>query len=204
MSRLISQQVTELLSAWRSGNDAAEDRLFDLVYHDLRRVAYRHMAHERQGRTLQATALVNEAYLRLIDIERIHWRDRSHFFALAARVMRRILVDSARARRSHKRGGGVLNVSLDEALLVSERNGPDLVALNDALSALAVVDKRQSDVVELRFFGGLSVEETAAILGVSSDTVLRDWRMAKLWLLRELKRNGRTLPSGSSRRSETT
>jgi len=146
------------------------------------------MAGERQGHTLQATALVNEAYIRLIDIERVHWKDRAHFFAVAARVMRRILVDSARARRYQKRGGGAATVSLDEALIVTRQYGGDLVALDDALSALAVLDERKSQVVELRFFGGLSVEEAAEVLGVSSDTVQRDWKMAKVWLLREIKR----------------
>jgi RNA polymerase sigma factor (TIGR02999 family) len=188
VSRLSSQQVTALLCAWREGNAGAEDRLFDLVYQDLRRVAARYMAHERPEHTLQATALVNEAYLRLIDIERIHWRDRSHFLAVAARVMRRILVDNARAHRSHKRGSGAGNLSLDEALLVARNYGPDLVALDEALSGLAGLDERQSKVVELRFFGGLSVDETAEVLGVSPDTVLRDWKMAKVWLLREIKR----------------
>ena len=191
VSRLISQQITALLSAWRGGNSNAQDRLFRLVYKDLHRIASRYMAGERQGHTLQATALVNEAYIRLIDIERVHWKDRAHFFAVAARVMRRILVDSARARRYQKRGGGAATVSLDEALIVTRQYGGDLVALDDALSALAVLDERKSQVVELRFFGGLSVEEAAEVLGVSSDTVQRDWKMAKVWLLREIKREGK-------------
>jgi RNA polymerase sigma factor (TIGR02999 family) len=188
VSRLMSQQVTALLSAWRSGNPDAQDHLFQLVYKDLHRVAARYMARERPEHTLQATALVNEAYIRLIDMEPIHWQDRAHFFAVAARVMRRILVDSARARYYQKRGAGAENFSLDEALLVTNRHGPDLVALDDALSALSTMDERKGRVVELRFFGGLSVDETAAVLGVSSDTVLRDWKMAKVWLLRETKR----------------
>jgi RNA polymerase sigma factor (TIGR02999 family) len=193
---LSSQRVTALLSAWREGHQDAEHRLFDLVYKDLRRVAARYMAHERPEHTLQATALVNEAYLRLIDIERIQWRDRSHFLAVAARVMRRILVDNARAHRAHKRGSGAQNVSLDEALLVTRNYGPDLVALDEALSGLASLDERQSKVVELRFFGGLGVDETAEVLGVSSDTVLRDWKMAKVWLLREIKRGNSRPPRG--------
>lgn len=180
--------MTALLSAWRKGNHDAEEQLFQLVYADLHRLAARYMARERPGHTLQATALINEAYIRLIDIEQIHWQDRSHFFAVAARVMRRILVDSARARRYQKRDGGAENISLDEALLVTRRRSSDLVALDDALFALAAKDERKSRVVELRFFGGLSADETAEVLGVSSDTVLRDWRMAKVWLLREIKR----------------
>jgi RNA polymerase sigma factor (TIGR02999 family) len=187
--------VTALLSAWRGGNENAQDRLFELVYKDLHRIASRFMAHERPGHTLQATALINEAFIRLIDIEKIHWQDRAHFFAVAARVMRRILVDRARARKYEKRGGGAAGVSLDEALLVTGQHGPDLVALDDALSALAAMDERKSRVVELRFFGGLSVDETAAALGVSSDTVLRDWKMGKVWLLREIKRGTRKMGS---------
>jgi RNA polymerase sigma factor (TIGR02999 family) len=191
MSRLVSQQITALLSAWRGGNPNAQGRLFDLVYKDLHRIASRYMAGERQDHTLQATALVNEAYIRLIDIERVHWQDRAHFFAVAARVMRRILVDNARAHRYQKRGGGAPSVSLDEALIVTRQYGPDLVALDDALGALAALDERKGQVVELRFFGGLSVDEAAEVLGVSSDTVQRDWKMAKVWLLREIKREGK-------------
>jgi RNA polymerase sigma factor (TIGR02999 family) len=146
------------------------------------------MARERPGHTLQATALVNEAYIRLVGMEQFQWQDRAHFFAVAARVMRRILVDSARARRYQKRAGAAGNVSLDQALLVTRQHGPDLVALDDALSALAEMDERKSRVVELRFFGGLSADETAEVLGISPDTVLRDWKMAKVWLLREIKR----------------
>ena len=188
MSGLVSQQVTALLSAWREGNPAAQDRLFQLIYKDLHRVAARYMGQEAPGHTLQTTALVHEAYIRLIDIERVHWQDRAHFLAVAARVMRRILVDSARARRYQKRGGGAPMISLDESILVAGDHGSDLVALDDALSALAVMDERKSRVVELRFFGGLSIEETAEVLEISSDTVLRDWKMAKVWLLREIKR----------------
>jgi RNA polymerase sigma factor (TIGR02999 family) len=146
------------------------------------------MAQERIGHTLQPTALVNEAYLRLIDIREVNWQDRAHFLAVAAQVMRRILVENARARRSQKRGGAAPNVTLDAALLIPSANDPDMIALDDALTALAVMDARKSRVVELRFFGGLNVEETAEVIGVSSDTIVRDWRMAKLYLLREIKR----------------
>ena len=149
------------------------------------------MGHERPGHTLQATALVNEAYLRLIDVKRMQWQNRAHFFAMSSRLMRRILVDSARARRYQKRGGGAQKVSLDEALVISVEPGQDLVALDDALRALAAMDPRKGQVVEMRFFGGLSVEETAEALHVSADTVMRDWRLAKVWLLRELGGKGR-------------
>ena len=188
MSQLVSQQVTRLLSAWRGGDEIAQDRLFKVVYADLRRLAHRYMANERPGQTLQTTALVNEAYLRLVDITQVQWQDRAHFFAVAARVMRRILVDSARARRYQKRGGDAENVTLNESLHVTNRHGPDLVALDDALTALAEVDPRKSQVVELRFFGGLNTDEIAEVLGVSADTVLRDWKTAKVWLLREIRR----------------
>ena len=145
------------------------------------------MRHERPGQTLQATALVNEAYMRLIDLKQIQWQNRAHFFAMSARLMRRILVDAARAKGYQKRGGGNQRVTLDDALVVSEEPGQDLVALDDALQALAAVDARKSQVVEMRFFGGLSVEETAEALHVSVDTVMRDWKLAKAWLLRELR-----------------
>ena len=181
-----SRSATALLLAWGRGEPHAFDQLVPLVHAELRRLAKRYMARERPDHTLQATALVNEAYLRLIDLKQIRWQDRNHFFAMSARVMRRILVDFARARRNDKRGGGAPKVSLDEALLVSQEAGQDLVALDDALQALALVHPRKSEVVELRFFGGLSLEETAEALDVSIDTVKRDWRFAKLWLLREL------------------
>ena len=156
------------------------------MHAELHRLAHREMGRERAGHTLQTTALVNEVYLRLIDVSRVQWQDRAHFFAMSARLMRRILVDHARSRLSQKRGGATRRVSLDEALTVSPERGADLVALDDALKALAAVDARKSQVVELRYFGGLSVEETAESLHVSSDTVLRDWSLAKVWLLREL------------------
>jgi len=178
--------ATALLLAWGRGEPGAFDELVPLVHDELHRIARGYMARERPEHTLQATALVNEAYLRLIDLKRIRWQDRAHFFAMSARVMRRILVDFARARRQDKRGGGAPTVSLDEALLVGDDTGHDLVALDDALLALAAVHPRKSDVVELRYFGGLSLEETAEALHISTDTVKRDWRFAKLWLLREL------------------
>jgi len=175
-----------LLRAWGGGDETAFDELVPLVHEELRRLARRYMRHERPGHTLQATALVNEAYLRLIDVNRVPWQNRAHFFAMAARVMRRILVDAARARRYQKRGGGAPKVSLDEALLVSSEPGQDLVALDDALNALAAMDPRRGQVVEMRFFGGLTVAETAEALHVSVDTVMRDWGLATAWLLREL------------------
>jgi len=175
------------LLAWERGETDAFDQLVPLVHAELRRLAQRYMQQEGRGHTLQATALVNEAYLRLIDLKRIHWQSRTHFFAMAARVMRRILVDAARARKNDKRGRGFKKVSFDEALLVSKEPMQDLVALDEALHALETVHPRKSHVVELRFFGGLSIEETAEALHMSPDTVKRDWRYAKLWLLRELK-----------------
>ncbi len=178
--------MTQLLLAWRNGDPAALEELTPLVYAELRRLARHYMGNERVSHTLQATALVNEAYLKLVDIHKVQWQNRAHFFAMSARLMRRILVDSARSRKYQKRGAGAQKVSLDEALLVVEP-GRDLVALDDALEALAQVDERRSKVVEMRFFGGLSVEETAEALGVSVDTVMRDWKLAKVWLLRELK-----------------
>jgi RNA polymerase sigma factor (TIGR02999 family) len=182
-----SSRPTELLVAWGRGEQRAFDELVPLVQDELRRIAKRYMARERPDHTLQATALVNEAYLRLIDLKQIRWQDRAHFFAMSARVMRRILVEVARARRQEKRGGGAKKVTLDEALVVSSESGQDLVALDEALTELAKVHPRKSEVVELRYFGGLSLEETAEALSVSIDTVKRDWRFAKLWLLRELR-----------------
>jgi RNA polymerase sigma factor (TIGR02999 family) len=183
------KDVTGLLVAWGRGDESALDELMPIVHGELRRLARRLMRGERGNHTLQTTALVNEAYLRLVDISRVRWQDRAHFFAMSARLMRRILVDHARSRKYLKRGGMLRRVSLDEALVVSER-GTDLVALDDALDALAAVDQRKSQVVELRFFGGLSLEETAEALQVSGETVGRDWRLAKAWLLRELSREG--------------
>jgi RNA polymerase sigma factor (TIGR02999 family) len=180
-----SATPTELLQAWGRGDAGAFDRLVPLVHDELRRIARRYMGRERAGHSLQASALVNEAYLRLIDINKVQWQNRAQFFGVAARTMRRILVDFARARGSGKRGGDIRKVSLDEALVVSSPP-QDLVALDDALQVLERAYPRKSQVVELRFFGGLTFEETAEALGVSVDTVKRDWRFAKLWLLREL------------------
>lgn len=178
--------VTALLVAWGGGDEAALSQLLPIVHGELHRLAKRLMRGERDGHTLQTTGLVNEAYIRLVDLSRVRWQDRTHFFAMSARLMRRILVDHSRSRKFQKRGGGLRKVSLDEALLVGAERSDDLVALDDALSALAAVDERKSRVVELRFFGGLSVEETAEALNVSAETVMRDWRLAKVWLLREL------------------
>jgi RNA polymerase sigma factor (TIGR02999 family) len=179
--------VTTLLRAWRRGDDAAFERLTRLVYDELRRRARHCLRGERPNHTLRPTALVHEAYLRLVRLDQVEWQDRAHFFALAARQMRRILVDSARARRYRKRGGGAVEVTFTESLAVS-RSNPDVVALDEALDLLARHDERKARVVELRFFGGLTNEEIGEALGVSIDTVTRDWQMAKLWLLRELKK----------------
>lgn len=181
-----SHEITLLLKAWSSGDDEAMQRLVPVVYEQLWRQARRYMARERSGHTLQTTALVNEVYLRLIDCNSVNWHDRAHFFAVSAQLMRRILVDAARSRGIQKRGGGVVVLSLDEAPSVCNLPDPALVALDDAMVALAAVDERKSKTVELRFFGGLSVEETAQVLKVSEKTVVRDWRLAKAWLLREM------------------
>jgi RNA polymerase sigma factor (TIGR02999 family) len=183
-----SRGVTELLVALGRGDSSALDRLVPLVHDELRRLARRQMRRERDGHTLQTTALVNEAYLRLIDLTRVTLQDRAHFFAISARLMRRVLVDHARARGCLKRGGDADIVSLDAAVGVALERPADLVALDDALSALSVVDPRKGQVVEMRFFCGLTVEETAEALAVSPETVMRDWRLAKVWLLRELQR----------------
>ena len=180
------EHITTLLSAWTQGEDSALAELTPLVHSELRRLARSYLRRERGGHTLQTDALVNEAYVRLIDLRRIAWRDRTHFFALAARLMRRILVDYARSRQYQKRGGGLQRVPLDLAGDVSLGRTDDLVALDDALAALAQVDPRKAQVVELRHFGGLSVVEVAEVLAVSEQTVMRDWRLAKMWLLREL------------------
>jgi RNA polymerase sigma-70 factor, ECF subfamily len=180
--------VTQLLQAWGRGEEAALDRLLPLVYRDLHLRARRCMAGERVEHSLQTTALIHEAYLRLVGPSPVAWESRGHFFAVAARVMRRILVDHARARRSLKRGGEGRPVTLDEQLVVAGGPDRDLVSLDDALQALATFDERKARVVEMRFFGGLSVEETAEVLKVSPQTVLRDWKLAKVWLLREMKR----------------
>ena len=182
-----SAHVTELLAAWSDGDKSAEKELFPLVYQELRRLAHRYMFGENPGNTLQTTALVNEAYLHLIDRKRADWQNRAHFFGFSAQVMRHILVDLARSKNYQKRGGEVRKVALDENLVAEMKDG-DMVALDDALKALAEVDERKSKVVELRFFGGMSVEEMAKVLKVSEDTVMRDWRLAKAWLYRELSK----------------
>jgi RNA polymerase sigma-70 factor, ECF subfamily len=179
--------VTELLRKWGNGDEQALEQLIPLVHRELHQIARRHMGRERAGHSLQATALVNETYLRLIDTKDVTWQDRTHFLAVCARVMRRILVDHARARRSQKRGGRATKVTFDEDLVVAHDPRHDFVALDDALEALAQLDDRKSRVVELRFFGGLSVEETASVVNVSPDTVMRDWRFAKKWLQREMR-----------------
>lgn len=182
------EKVTQLLLAWSEGDRGALDRLIPLVHDELHRLACRYMEGERSGHVLQPTALVNEAYLRLVECQKVRWQNRAQFFGISAQLMRRVLVDFARAGRLKKRGGGAIFVSFREELLSSPGPGPELVALDDALKALAALDARKSNVVELRFFGGLSVEETAAAMEVSRETVLRDWKLAKAWLLRELKR----------------
>jgi RNA polymerase sigma factor (TIGR02999 family) len=180
-------EITRLLRAWSSGNKEALDTLMPLVYQELRRAARRYLAREAPGGIVQTTEVVNEVYLRLVELPEVGWKDRAHFFAICARMMRRILTDFARARRAGKRGGEVPPISLDQAPQVSRERSADFIALDDALSALARLDARKSQVVELRFFGGLSVEETAEVLEVSALTVMRDWKMAKVWLLREIK-----------------
>jgi RNA polymerase sigma factor (TIGR02999 family) len=179
--------ITELLTAWNNGDRSALEKLAPLILEDLRRIAKRHLARERAGHSLQTTALVNEAYLRLVGIRKVNWKDRVHFFAVSARLIRHILVDAARARGAGIRGGHVVKVTLDEALAVSDRRSADLVALDDALTALSAVDPRKAKMIELRFFGGLSVKETAEVLDVAPNTVLRDWKLAKAWLWREMK-----------------
>jgi RNA polymerase sigma-70 factor (ECF subfamily) len=182
--------VTGILLKWREGDEAALDELVPIVHDELRRIARRCMAGQRVGHTLQATALVNEAYLRLLDVQQVNWQNRAHFLAMSARLMRRILVDFARSKGYQKRGGGAVKVTFDEGLPVAAEPAQDLVALDDALEALARMDDRKSRVIELRFFGGLSVEETATVLAVSPETVMRDWKLAKAWLMRELRGEG--------------
>ncbi len=183
------QGVTQLLIEWSKGDQTALDKLMPLVYDELRRMAKRYMARQNPGHTLQTTALINEAFIKLVGQEEKQWESRAHFFGVAAQAMRHILVDYARSRQYEKRGGGARRVSLDEALTVSDERAAELVALDDALKELARVDPRKCRVVELRYFGGLSVEETAEVLKVAAVTVMRDWSMAKAWLHRELSRS---------------
>lgn len=178
--------ITQLLRAWSDGDQAALDTLAPLVQRELHRLAERYMAHEQPGHTLQATSLINEVYVRLIDWQNVRWQDRAHFFGVSAGLMRRTLVDHARRRHYRKRGGDAVRVSLDESALVAPERCQDLVAIDDALSRLATLDARKSQIVELRFFGGLSVEETGEVLGVSPRTVKREWSLARAWLYCEL------------------
>ena len=181
-----SHDITQLLQAWCQGQEEALERLMPLVYEELHRAAQRYMSSEDTSVTVQTTALVNEVYLRLVDFPKISWQNRAHFFAVCSKLMRRILVDLARTRRSLKRGGGVNELTFEDSSVLGANRSPDLEALDEAMNRLAVLDPRKSQVVEMRFFGGLSVEETAAVLKVSPETVLRDWRLAKVWLFREL------------------
>ncbi len=188
--------LTGLLIKWRRGDAAALDRLIPLAYAELRRIAHRYMRDERRNHPLQTTALVHEAYLRLIDVNRVDWQSRNQFYAVSARMMRRILVEEARKRNADKRGADASHVAMDEALLPAPERGADVLALEDALERLEALDERKARVVELRCFAGLSVPETAEVLDVSEETVFRDWRMAKLWLRREL-----STPSGGRNRT---
>jgi RNA polymerase sigma-70 factor, ECF subfamily len=181
-----SSETTRLLGAWASGDRAALDQLMPRIYKELRRIAGRCMQNERQGRTIQTTALVHETYLKLIDVTHVNWQHRAHFFAISAQIMRRILLDQARRRVAVKRGGDMPKLNLDELPAIGSGRARELIALDDALTALAGVDRRKAQVIELRFFGGLSVDETAEVLKVSPDTVMRDWKLARAWLLAEL------------------
>ena len=183
-----SAEVTQLLLAWSKGRREALDQLLPLVYRELRTIAARYLKRERADHTLQATALVHEAYLKLIDQRQVQWQNRAHFFGIAAQAMRRILVDHARSRQADKRGSGETALELDEGLTVTDPQNRDLVALDDALTTLATLDLQKSRIVELRYFGGLSIEETAEVLGIGTATVIRQWRLAKAWLYNELHR----------------
>ena len=186
MSQPSTHEVTQLLIAWSSGDKAALDSLMPLIHEELRRLAHRYMSRERMGHTLQTTALVNEAYVRLVNRKDVHWQNRAHFFAIAAELMRTILVDHARSHAYQKRGGGARNITLDEAMVVSQERAAEVVALDDVLKELAVFDLQQSRIVELRFFGGLTIEETAEVLELSPATIKREWKTAKAWLYHEL------------------
>jgi RNA polymerase sigma factor (TIGR02999 family) len=194
------EEVTRLLKNWRSGDESALDRLMPLVYDELHRIARRYMRRERVGHTLQTSALVNEAYLRLVGRREIEWQNRAHFFAVAAQVMRRLLVDYARGRKFAKRGGDRLQVTLDEQAGAFEEQPAEVLALHEALEKLATVDQRKSQLVELRYFGGMSVEETAEVLGVSGITVKREWLKAKAWLYREIHKSGSHKPGAPQNR----
>ncbi len=182
------KDVTELLVDWRNGDKRALDQLIPLVYNELHRIASRYLRRERQGHTLQTTALINEAYMRIVDQNSVNWQNRAHFFGVAAQMMRRILVDHARSHLYAKRGGGAQKLTLDEAIATPQERDLDLVALDDALSTLAAIDPQQSRIIELRFFGGLTIEETAEVVSISPATVKRDWNMAKAWLYGEISK----------------
>ena len=184
------QEVTRLLEDWSGGDEDALEKLIPLIQPELHRLAHHYMSRERAGHTLQTTALLNEAYLRLVEAHGVRWQNRAHFFAVSAQIMRRILVDFARSRQNLKRGGGALQVTLDEGLIISPESGVDLLALDEALDKLAVLNPRQSRVVELRYFGGLNEEEAAEALTVSTRTVRHDWSLARAWLYRELSLGG--------------
>jgi RNA polymerase sigma factor (TIGR02999 family) len=179
-------EITQLLAEWSDGNQAALNKLYPLVYNELRRLAHGYLRRERKGHTLQTTALINEAYLRLVDQKHVHWANRAHFFGISAQIMRRILIDHARLYHYAKRGGGGQKISLDEAALVAKEQSRELLMLDEALNSLAKIDPRRSRVVELRYFGGLSNEEIAGVLKISENTVTRDWNMARAWLYQEL------------------
>jgi RNA polymerase sigma factor (TIGR02999 family) len=188
MDKPVTNEVTQLLIGWSEGDQEALDKLLPLVYQELKRMADRYLRRERSDHTLQATALVHEAYLKLIDQRSVHWQNRAHFFGIAAQAMRRILVDHARDRQANKRGGGGVKLSLDDELELSNKRASELIALDDALSTLAEMDPQKSRIVELRFFGGLSIEETAEVLGIGTATVIRQWRLAKAWLYGEINK----------------
>jgi RNA polymerase sigma-70 factor (ECF subfamily) len=181
-----SPEITRMLLDWNQGEDSALQKLVPIVHQELRQQARRYLRNERKGRPFQTTELVNEAYLKLIDYEKVRWQDRAHFFAISAQVMRRILVDMARTRNTQKRGPDAVHISSDQATVVFENRSPDWIALDTALNALSVIDPRKTQVVEMRFFGGLTTEETAEVLGISTSTVELDWKFAKTWLRREL------------------
>ncbi len=186
MTRPPQHNITQLLAEWRDGNQSALDELYPLVYDELHRLARRYMSRERKGHTLQTTALINEAYVRLVDQKNVHWANRSHFFAISAQIMRRILIDHARRHLYAKRGGGAQQVSLEEVAAITPNVSRELVRLDEALKSLAEMDPRRSQVVELRYFGGLNNEEIAGVLNISANTVTRDWNMARAWLYQQL------------------
>jgi RNA polymerase sigma-70 factor, ECF subfamily len=188
--RVSTHEVTRLLLAWKSGDETALNRLMPLVYQELHRLARRYMAAEQTGHPLQTTALVHEVYVRLVDANSIDWHDRAHFYAICARLMRRILIDFARSRNYQKRGAGFAHIQLEEAVTVTSTIGSELLAVDEALKRLTLIDARKSEVVEMRFFGGMTAEEISAALNVSPQTVIRDWKLAKAWLHRELSREG--------------